>query len=127
MLDLLAIRRDAGLTSDAGYPANAANPANPANATPGPTDSISQVSRVSQLATPPTDDPLPPGARDLLGWIDLLGPSPVEDVAIALMWPTGAATGLLMRLRGMGLVRNRNGFWSLTDAAEVHALRRVRQ
>lgn len=72
---------------------------------------------------PPFDDPVPSGGRDLLGWLDMLGPLKVDALSVAVQWPRGAVVGLLYRLRRLGFVTETGGWWRLTDRAEAVALR----
>lgn len=115
MLDLLAIRRDAGLLSNAG---EVANPANPANALHKTDEPISQIRQIRQFASPPTDDPVPPGGRELLSLLDVAGPMSVDELALGMAWPTYEVWRIVKRLQGLGFVGRSGDRLRLTAAAE---------
>jgi hypothetical protein len=73
-------------------------------------------------AEPAKADPLTASAREVLGWLDTLGPLAADQLAIAMQCPRGAAFEQLFRLRSMRLVRRRGEVWQLTREAERFAL-----
>jgi hypothetical protein len=67
-------------------------------------------------------DPLPNGARQLLGAIDWLGPLTIESLATVVRWRRGETIGMLLRLQDLGVVRRHGERWALTAQAERFAL-----
>lgn len=80
-----------------------------------------QPSPSSARRAAPSPAYLPLGGRDVLSLIDL-APMDTQELTAGLGWPAGAVSGLVRRLRDVGVIRLRAGRWALTPKAELYAL-----